>query len=263
MASFPNASTYAVNIEQNRQPLTSDDIAAGALRSVYFTLPRLWPCLLASVVVSAANLYLRQTYAFLAAGSHALTPAAIVYDLALSILVALLSAVAIRILLGRGAGAWRLDRALAIYVALILASDIAMRALELLYPQKALLQGHADKYWGDLGLAITMMVLLWRTYMRLVLWPIGALMGAPVTPDGSSRSMKGRVWPYLAATFLLAAPPILAGVLIKITLAPHLPLLALGLGALSWGSAGIAMNAVASEVYRRLVGECVEDTLST
>jgi hypothetical protein len=138
------------------------------------------------------------------------------------------------------------------------ASDIVPQALDLLYPQKALLQVHADQYWGGLGFAIAMSLLIWRIYLRLILWSIGELMGAPVTPFRSSRNMKGGVWPLLAATLLLTVPLALAGVLVKLGLGGRFPRLALGLGALCWGLLGIAIAAVAAEIYRRLVRPCAE-----
>jgi hypothetical protein len=256
MAWVKNGTARSHTIDRNGRQLSGGEIADGALRAVRSALPQLWPVLLAIAALAAVNMSLQQTYKFLDADIRHLIP--VVDRLALSALNALLLGIAIRILLGRGEGAWRLDRSLGAYTGLIVASDIVSEALELLYPQKALLQVHADQYWSGLGFAIAMSLLLWRIYLRLILWPIGELMGAPVTPFGSSHSMRGGVWPLLAATLLLTVPLALAGVLVKLGLGGRFPRLALGLGALCWGLLGIAMAAVAAEVYRRLIGQCAE-----
>lgn len=261
MVSFENPASHSDIFEHGRQSLSGGVVAGGALNAIRSALPQLWPLLLAMAALGAASAHLLQTCKPLTLDPGRLTAAAMAYELAIEAAQALLSAVAIRILLGRRGRAWDFDRGLLIYIGLIVASGMAYKAVELLFPHKAPLHGVAPD-WAGLGAAIGVMIALWRGFARLILWPIGALVGEPVTPARSYFVMQGAVWPFISGLLLLTVPIALLGTLIKLALDHRAPALGLVLAAPVWGSLSLVSDAAAAEIYRRLIGAPVGETVS-
>lgn len=162
-------------------------------------------------------------------GPHAL--AAELGDFALALGPSLASAVALRVL--AGAPAWRLDRGLVEYVGLTWAASV--------------LSGGAPSVIGDLtpgpvGVArlpilivqlALVVVLIWLG-VRLQLWPVGRLFGAPATAGQSWRRTRGAVWPYVWGFIL-------------VVVAPFVPALVFFKGYAASGAAPLAIAAAAAK----------------
>lgn len=235
-----------------------EQLTAGALRAIRSTLPQLWPVLLAMTALSGLNLYVQERFTLLAAGPDGPTVVSAAYDLAVGALNALLGAIALRVLLGRGERAWRVDRGLAVYTGLIVASGVASELLVFLLPDAAMATTHPEEFWSRMTTGVVLMFALWRSFLSLILWPIGELMDEPVTPVRSYFAMKGMIWRCVAATLLLIAPALTLIVLIKMGVGSRFPTATLMLNAPVYGFMSIAIVGVSAEVYRLLIGQAVD-----
>jgi len=222
--------------------VTGGGLAADAVALSRAHLAALVPVWFAFAAWFTAQTIWRHATGLEQAGPHALT--AELGDYALALGPSLASAVALRVL--AGAPAWRLDRGLLEYVGLTWAASVV--------------SGWAPAAIGDLApgpvgvarlpillaqLALTV-VLLWLA-IRLLLWPVGRLFGAPMTAGQSWRRTRGAAWPYVWG-FVLAvvAPYVPALVFLKgYAASGAMPLALAGAGAKAVGAvlaAGVTLR---------------------
>ena len=222
----------------------AETLAAGAVANLWASFGSVWP------LWSALTL----AYAIAAAAAEGLTglaqaPVLIGADLA----AALVSGIAIRVLLGRGPAAWKPDAGLAAFTGLVGLVAVGPTALLLLAqpPAHAGSQAELSAYTTQAGgAAVVALAILWAA-MRITPWPIGRLVGnALMTPGRSWRLMRGVVLRYAMAAILLGAPVAVLAVMVAMLTKPQGHLIGqLAVTPLTSLMALLAA-AVAVEVYR-------------
>ncbi|WP_372784150.1 hypothetical protein [Phenylobacterium sp.] len=229
-----------------------EQLAAAALKSLWRTAGRLGPLWLIGTLFIALKIV--ATNGLLAGASEVqagMTTGAL--ELAGHVLPAAVSGLAIRMYLGRGRDAWKLDGAFWRYVGVITLLSLAPVMLSVWV--NTLWTGGLPKL--DMGLlaeatiaAAVLILLVWST-LRLLLWPVGRLMGeADMTPDRSWSLMRGGVVGFFGASTLLTAP------LFMLSMIPAMLTLhgdhAQGelLGAPLGSAMTLVFAAVAAEIYR-------------
>ncbi|THD81291.1 MAG: hypothetical protein E7812_04635 [Phenylobacterium sp.] len=194
-------------------PPTMGDLIAAAWRLARPVAPQLAGVWLVLTAASAVSL---QASASVGLGPRPLFSAAqFASTLAQTLALALISAATLRLLLQPGAAWRRVDAGLGAYV--------AVNVLVALLPQLETVALRAMTS-STVGLARGMSLLslantliyplaIW-VCLRLLLWPIGLLLGeAAAAPGRSWARMRGVVWPSALTFLVLGAPPLLAGTL--------------------------------------------------
>ena len=180
------------------------DLAGRAWLSLRAVAPRLWPLWLAWGVVNGAAQYAGKALA--KDGADTLTSLPMLgFRGALAISGAVFGAFTIRAVLGRGG--WRPDRGFWTYLGLNGAAALGAGLLTALAPQPGVEAATANPALmaGPLALSVGLVAGIWAA-LRLMLWPIGALVGnAAMGPARSWRLMRGYLWRYVAASVLLGA----------------------------------------------------------
>ena len=138
----------------------------------------------------------------------------------IAVVSAVLAALALRLFLLRGSGWLQPDRGFWVCVGLLTAATLGDSAITVLG------LGHVADFRGagisatraglaamelrQAGVLAAQALVAW-IYVRLMLWPIGALMGeAAVTPARSWALMRGQVAGFVIAVIILSAPLFLA-----------------------------------------------------
>lgn len=185
------------------------------------------------------------------------------YELLKALAAAVVSGLALRVLLpGPGAGRLRLDRGFAAYVGLVAAARFVAALLF------GLLGGGQDPDGaGEVILfllaGVVSVVLTFFVYARLLLWPIGRLMGEAVPPARSWALMRGATLGYLLAIVLTFVPTVIPYVIMSISLGLDMGVDTAALPTIVvdeaftavWTLIGVA---IAAAVYRaRVMGERV------
>jgi hypothetical protein len=137
------------------------------------------------------------------------SPAWFAQGLLLAIVSAGLAALTLRLFLVPGRGWWRPGRGFWICAGLLLLAGLGASAQTLLT-----LHGRPSR---DLGLLLQQQALMYGSllvldwiYVRLLLWPIGALVGEPgMTPGRSWALMRGQVAGFVVAVVVLNLPLVL------------------------------------------------------
>jgi len=141
------------------------------------------------------------------------SPADIAQLVAAAVVAAILAALALRLFLVPGPDWWRVDRGFAVCVGLLVLAALGNSAVGALglaglkdLPPRGL--GYLELRMGTVF--ISEAVVAW-IYVRLMLWPIGALVAAEpaMTPGRSWSLMRGQVLGFIIAAILLSLPPIL------------------------------------------------------
>jgi hypothetical protein len=173
-----------------------------------------WPWALALWAASAAWSFAPRLIRAARGATHVTWSPADFAQLGLSaVLGAILAALALRLFLVRGRGWWHVDRGFAVCVGLLALAGLGNSAVAALS-----LGGLKDLTPGGLGylelrmgaVFIPQAVLAW-IYVRLMLWPIGALVAADaaMTPGRSWALMRGQVAGFVVAAIVLSLPLIL------------------------------------------------------
>jgi hypothetical protein len=103
---------------------------------------------------------------------------------------------------------------------------------------------------GPLALSVGLVAGIWAA-LRLMLWPIGALVGeAAMGPARSWRLMRGYLWRYVAASILLGALPLLVAMVLGQEFYANNQIVALVLGQPFLTFVAATDAAVAAELYR-------------
>lgn len=242
-------------------PLRVGELTSRAVARLRALGPRLWPVLGAwSVATAVPPFFLRA-----AGGAEALGPGSptfLVYVAGVSVLNAVFIAGVVRMLLGRGAGAWRPDAGMAAYLAFSAASGLASGLLLASVPPPP--ANPADEaavaaYGGSaLAFLLAAPVLVWAA-LRLLLWPIGLLMGErALTLSRAWALMRRAVAGYLGAVVVLAGAPTLLAVWLGGVFNAGGGVFWLVAGMASAAFGGLLSAAVAAEIYRaRVTGDGV------
>lgn len=121
--------------------------------------------------------------------------------------VGLLTGLSIRVLLDKAP--FRPIAGLAGYAGLVAAAAFAQALPYLAVGNLRLFAAEAPAVLALRLLAVSAAVVgLMLIYIRLVLWPVGVLVGEPIGSAASWRLMRGATWRFLGAVALLAAPPL-------------------------------------------------------
>ncbi len=229
-----------------------EQLASAALKSLWRTAGRLGPLwligtLFIALKIVATNVPLTwasEVQAGMISGT---------LELAGHVLPATVSGLAIRMYLGRGREAWRLDGAFWRYVGVITLLSLAPVMLTVWV--SALWAGGAPTlttaFLSEAVLALAAFVLLLWATLRLLLWPVGRLMGeADMSPERSWSLMRGGVVGYFGASVLLTAPMFMLS-MIPAVMTLHGDRAQGELLAAPLGSAmTLVFAAVAAEIYR-------------
>lgn len=153
----------------------------------------------------------------------------------------------------------RLDRRYLVFILLSAAMEAYWTGVVLLAPQES---AGAVERLARFALLIVGMAGGVFVLSRLVLWPIGLLVGAGLTVRDSWVRMRGQVIPYLIAALLLSLPPSLVLVMAGAARAEGAgevpPILAIAVAHLA-ATALVALTASLDVVmYRRRAGKALE-----
>jgi hypothetical protein len=142
-----------------------------------------------------------------------LSPAWLGEALLRDVAAAILAALALRLFLVPGPRWWRPDRGFAACVALLTLASVALGAQGLLTIAAGRGSGLPELFGRQLLWAATAVLLFW-VFVRLLLWPVGALLGdAKVTPRRSWSLMEGYVGGYVLAVIVINLPILLVSLL--------------------------------------------------
>jgi hypothetical protein len=187
----------------------AETLAAGAFANLWSAFGSVWPLWSVLTLVNAIAAAAGE-----GAGGLGQLPGLIGSVVA----AALVSGVAIRLLLGRGLAAWKPDPGLVVYsgVVALLGAGPAVLALVAQPPVQNASQAALSSYTTTAALAAVAGLAIFWVGARLSLWPIGRLLGtAEMTPGRSWRLMRGVVLRYAMATILLAAPVIILDIMVS------------------------------------------------
>jgi hypothetical protein len=206
----------------------------------------LWPIWLLMSVLYGVAYYLQLTLR-LGVATGALGFPNIGFTLAVTELGGILTAVAVRIFLNRRKDWRRLDRGVAIWLALGAAINLGL--LLTAAAGASLLPAAAAAYatWS----AWLIRLILLPVWLRLKAWPIGRLVGdAAMTPGRSWRRMRGVVWPTFLATLVVGALPFVIGLIFASRFFYRRDLLDLAVSSAALAAFSLATEAVSACVYR-------------
>jgi hypothetical protein len=170
------------------------------------------------------------------------------------VVTALASAIGLRIFLGRGREALKPNVAMGAYVGIVTLLGIAPAVmLTNLHPPtlSALLMGFPGRAMRT-GLSLAAGgAILWAS-LRLALWPIARLLGdRRVTGEQSWILMRGAVISFTGALLLLTAPMLMLNYALIVLTQHASPLIHDAVSAPLRAAVGLAVTAVAAEVYRK------------
>lgn len=234
----------------------AEALAFGAVRGLWRARTQIWPLWLGAVAFIGYRAFTADGPKAGASLLDAMTQgwgSALVAEAGL----ALASALAIRILLGRGRESFLADRPLAAYVAVLTLMGFppVMLVAGLSPPGAHASPAEVKLFLNEVALLIASLALAGVAMLRLTLWPVARLLGRrDVSPERSWRLMRGATGDFLFATIVLTAPLGILG---------SIPLMLSSQGLELWGrlwaapigaSAVLLVSAVAAEVYQSRIG---------
>jgi hypothetical protein len=231
------------------------DLAAQGWRDIRGSIARLWPVWLAWAVFNGAAQYLGHEIQP-PGGGIVWSPRFIAHELGASVGAAVFSGLCLRVFLAPEEPLWRLGRGFFAYVGLVaLASLLTLVVATQRPPPASVDPAQAGAYLGvALGMMAAFFVGTWAA-IRLMLWPIGLLLGdRAVTLGESWRRMRGMVWPYIGASIVLGGLPFLVSLVFASQYFAHNQMAALILGQPFTTFYAITGVAVGAAVYRARVG---------
>jgi hypothetical protein len=234
----------------------AESLASGALANLWASFGQVWPLWSVLTLVGAVSAA-AATDGAAAGGSLAAALGRLTVDAPANFVAALVSGVAVRLMLGRGRAAWKPDGGLFAYAVIVGLAATAVSAVSAIMgpiPTPGAAPGALMANTGVAAAALAAgFALIWAA-ARLTLWPVGLLFGASdLGPALAWRRMRGVVLGYGMATLLLAAPIVILGLLVVMLtqtqgpLVSHLAIAPLG------GLLALVAGAVAVEVYRARV----------
>ena len=225
------------------------DLAGRAWLSLRGAAPRLWPLWLAWAAVNGAAQYAGKALA--KGDADGLTSLPMLgFRAGLAVAGAVFGALTIRAVLGRGGRG--LDKGFWIFLGLNGTAALGAGVLTAFAPSPGVeaAAAHPATMVGPLALSIGFLAGIWIA-LRLMLWPVGALMGdAAMGPARSWRLMRGYLWRYVAAAALLGALPLLVAMVLSQEFYLHDQIVALVLGQPFLTFVAATDAAVAAELYR-------------
>lgn len=225
------------------------ELAGRAWLSLRGAAPRMWPLWLAWAVVNGWAQYAGKALA--KDGVDTLTSLPMLgFRGALAVSGAVFGAFTIRAVLGRGG--WGLDNGFWIYLGLNGAAALSAGLVTAFAPSPGAeaVTANPALMAGPLVLSVALVAGIWVA-LRLMLWPVGALMGdAAMGPARSWRLMGGYLWRYVAAAVLLGALPLLVAMVLGQHFYLNNQIVALVLSQPFLTFVAAADAAVAAELYR-------------
>lgn len=238
-------------VEAEPPHVTGSALADEAFRLVRADLATLWPFGLLAAAGSGTVLMLGSaTQVEINRQLISLWPQRLGYDLVVSFAPGLAAGLAIRAMLG-GRSRWTIDGPFLVFLGLYGMSTLATLLVGDLFELTSRWIAPLPALALTLAGVVVMFVVLWA-YARLILWPVGRLMGDEAFSAARSwRLMRGAVGAYILGLILVVAAPAILGAIIYSPYRHDGALWRIVVTAPVQGLAGLLSSALTAVLYRR------------
>ncbi len=240
--------------EAEARPVRASALAREAFAQVRADMAMLWPFGLLIAAASGGVLMLGPaTQGEINNRLVSLWPQRLGYDLFASFAPGLAAGLAIRAMLGRRSR-WAIDGPFLIFIALYGASTFVTFLFADLFEVTSRIFPPLTALPLLLAGVVLMFVVLW-VYARLILWPVGRLMGDEAFSAARSwQLMRGAVGAYILGLILVVAAPVIVGAVIYSPYRHDGALWRIVAAAPVQGLAGLLSSALTAVLYRRRTG---------